>query len=51
MKKRSVKNLKLNKESISKIEYSDKIVGKGTVNQTCVAYLTLGDRCQICAAL
>ena len=48
MKKKNLKSLKLNKTAISKIEYSDKIVGKGTLNQTCIAYLTIGDRCRIC---
>jgi len=48
MKKKNLKSLKLNKTAISKIEYSEKIVGKGTINQTCVAYLTLGNGCRIC---
>ncbi len=49
MKKRSIKNLNLNKKAISTFEVNYQKVGGGrTVNQTCEANGTVGDRCQIC---
>ncbi|QHI35345.1 hypothetical protein IMCC3317_06910 [Kordia antarctica] len=49
MKKRSLKNLKLNKKAISSFgDTYEKVKGRGTVNQTCEANGTWGDRCMVC---
>ena len=49
MKKRTLKNLALNKKAISTFEVNYQKVGGGrTVNQTCEANGTWGNHCQIC---
>lgn len=49
MKKRSLKNLVLNKKSIVSFEEEyQKVKGGRTVNSTCEANGTWGDHCQIC---
>jgi len=49
MKKRNLKNLILNKKSISTFEEDyQKVKGGRTVNQTCEANGTLGRNCQVC---
>jgi len=48
MKKKNIKSLSLNKNSISQFDSTKIKVGGGTVNQTCIANTLRPNNCQIC---